>query len=229
MNKYKIGLTAVATILLAACHTTPTSAVFLHADTLSPQNGKVGIVVTSVKVDTVFPGAGCLLCLATASAANSSLTKHAHTMSNQDVLKFKDDIAATLHKQGVEVQILADGFNDKDLKTNASTDANAPKKDYRPLKEKYHVDHLVLLEIDGLGFQRNYSSYIARGAPTASMHGSIVVVNLSSNEYELFQRISVIKEAEGQWDEAPDYPGLTNAYYTAVESTKEQILRNFRP
>jgi hypothetical protein len=227
MNNNKMGLIALTTILLAACRTAPPQSIFLHADTLSPQNGNVGIIVTSAKVDTSFPGAGCLLCLAVASGANSSLTKHAHSMSNQDVLKIKDDIADTLRKKGIEVSILTDELNEKALKDNASQGGSATKKDYRALKEKYHVEHLVHLEVDSLGFERNYSSYIPRGDSVASLQGSIKMVNLSSNEYELSQQISVIKVAEGLWDEAPDFPGLTNAYYTAVESVRIQVLRYF--
>jgi hypothetical protein len=228
MNNYKIWLIALTAISLAACRTAPPPSVFLHTDTLSPQNGTVGIMVTSAKVDTSFPGAGCLLCLAVASGANSSLTKHTHAMSNQDVLKIKDDIAEALRKKGVEVSILADDLNEKSLKDNASQGGTAvAKKDYRPLKVKYHVDHLVHLNVDSLGFERNYSAYIARGDPVASLQGLITVVNLSNNEYELYQPISVIKVAEGPWDEAPDYPGLTNAYYSAVESAREQVRRYF--
>jgi hypothetical protein len=228
MNNYKIGLIALTAISLAACRTAPPPAIFLHANTLGPQNGTVGIAVVSAKVDTSFPGAGCLLCLAVASGANSSLTKHAHAMSNQDVLKIKDDIAEALRKKGIEVSILADELNEKTLRDNASpAGAAAPKKDYRPLKVKYHVEHLVYLDVNSLGFERNYSAYVARGDAVASLQGLITVVNLSSNEYELYQQISVIKVAEGPWDEAPDYPGLTNAYYSAVESAREQVRRYF--
>lgn len=227
MNNYKTALIVLTTFWLAACRTTPPTSIFLHANTLSPQSGAVGIIVTSAKVDTSFPGAACLLCMAMASGANSALTKHAHTMSNQDVLKIKDELADTLRKKGVEVNLLTDEINEKALKDSVTASASTPKKDFRPLKEKYHVEHLVRLDVRSLGFERDYSSYIARGDAVASVQGLITVVNLSSNEYELYQDISVIKAAEGPWDEPPDYPGLTNAYYTAVESAREQVLRNF--
>jgi hypothetical protein len=227
MNNSKIGLIALVAILLTACRTAPPPSIFLRADTLSPQSGRVGVIVTSAKVDTAFPGAACLLCLAVANTANSALTKHAHAMNNQDVLKMKDDIAGVLRKKGIEVSVLADELNEKTLKDNTSQAGAAAKKDYRPLKEKYHVEHLVHLDVGSLGFERNYSSYIARGDSVASLQGLITVVNLSNNEYELYQQISVTKVADGAWDEPPDFPGLTNAYYTAVESAREQVLRYF--
>src|ERR1700744_2579653 len=87
MKNYKVTSIVLMVFWISACRTTTPTSIFLHANTLTPQSGAVGIMVTSAKVDTSFPGAGCLLCIAMANGANSALTKHAHTMSNQDVLK----------------------------------------------------------------------------------------------------------------------------------------------
>lgn len=230
MKNTKTGGILAICVLLAACQSTPPSTIYLSADTLSAKNGKVGVIMSALpKVDTTFPGAACLLCLAAASTANSALTKHAHTMSNQDFAKLKDEIADTLRKKGVEVTVISEDFNAKNLKDAPAPASNSAKKDFRALKDKYHVDHLALVTIEFAGFQRNYSSYISRGDPVAAVQGTVSVVNLSDNQYELRQFLDVIKTAEGKWDEPPDYPGLTNAYYTAVEGCKDQILRSFRP
>ncbi|HEY2531921.1 MAG TPA: hypothetical protein VGJ20_29005 [Xanthobacteraceae bacterium] len=229
MNNYKIATLLCFSLLMAACKTTPQGTLLLKADTLSAQNGKVGIVMTAMpKVDTTFPGASCLLCLATASAANSGLTKHAHTMSNQDFAKLKEQIADTLRKKNVEVTVIAEDFSTKGLKDMTDSKPNAATKDLRPLKEKYHIDHLVVVDIRFVGFLRNYSAYISRGDPIATVQGTLSVVNLSSNAYELFQDLNVIKAADGTWSEPPDYPGLTNAYFNAVEASKDQVLVSFR-
>jgi hypothetical protein len=228
-NTKRIAILAIC-ILLAACKTTSQSSVFLSADTLSANSGKVGVIMTSLpKVDTTFPGAGCLLCMAAANAANSSLTKHAHTLSNQDFSKLKDEIADTLRKKGVNVVVISEDFSSKALKDIPQPAANSPKKDFRPLRNKYQVDHLAVLEIRFAGFLRNYSAYISRGDPVGNVVGTVSVVNLSDNKYELFQDLDIIKTAEGAWDEPPDFPGLSNAYFTAVEACKDQILRSFRP
>jgi hypothetical protein len=229
MKNYNIAAILCITLLLAACKTTSQGTLFLKSDALSPQNGKVGIVMTALpKVDTTFPGASCLLCLATASSVNSALTKHAHTMSNQDFAKIKDDIADTLRKKGVDVTVISEEFNLKGLKDAAGSTPNAARKDFRPLKDKYHVDHLVLVDIHFAGFLRNYSAYISRGDAIATVQGAVSVINLSSNDYEMFQDLDVIKAADDTWSEPPNYPGLTNAYFNAVESSKDKILVSFR-
>jgi hypothetical protein len=229
MKNYKTIAILLACVLLSACKTTPQSTIFLSPDTLSAKNGKVGVIMTALpKIDTTFPGAGCLLCIATASAANSALTKHAHTMSNQDFAKLKAEVADTLRKKGVEVTVIAEDFDAKSLKDVPESGSNGARKDFRPLKEKYHVEHLAVVDIRFAGFLRNYSAYISRGDPVATVEGRVSVVNLTGNTYELFQDLDVIKSADGPWAEAPDYPGLTNAYFNAVESCKDQILRSFR-
>ncbi len=227
-NTKRIAILAIC-VLLAACKTTSQSSVFLSADTLSAKSGKIGVIMTSIpKVDTTFPGAGCLLCLAAANAANSSLTKHAHTMSNQDFSKLKDEIADSLRKKGVDVVVISEDFSAKNLKDASQAGADSPKKDFRPLRDKYHVDHLAVLDIRFAGFLRNYSAYISRGDPVGKVEGTVSVVNLSDNRYELYQELDIIKTAEGTWSEPPDFPGLTNAYFTAVEACKDQVLRSFR-
>jgi hypothetical protein len=53
------------------------------------------------------------------------------------------------------------------------------------------------------------------------------MVNLSNNEYELYVPLLVQKSADGAWDEAPKFPGLTNAYYQVLELSKDAILSPF--
>jgi hypothetical protein len=39
----------------------------------------------------------------------------------------------------------------------------------------------------------------------------------------LYQRIDIQKSADGAWDEPPQYPGLTNAYFQIVEMIKDRV------
>ena len=53
------------------------------------------------------------------------------------------------------------------------------------------------------------------------------MINLSSNAYDFFAPINEMKGAEGKWDEPPDYPALTNAYYSVIESGKAAVQKPF--
>jgi hypothetical protein len=39
--------------------------------------------------------------------------------------------------------------------------------------------------------------------------------------------LTVMKAADGKWDEPDRFPGLTNAYYQALESSRDRLLQPF--
>jgi hypothetical protein len=213
---------------LAGCASSPQLPVSFADNALTPRSGRVGVVMTALpKVDTAFPGAYCLLCLAAASAANSSLTKHTHVLNADDLLTLKDGIAGKLRKKGVDVTVIAENLNIKQLKDFTGGGVNVAKKDFRDLKDKYKVDHLVVIDIASLGFVRNYSAYFSTGDPAAQLTGTVSVINLSTNAYDFYAQIDQFKGAEGKWDEPPDFPALTNAYYAVVESGRDAVQQPF--
>jgi len=213
---------------LAGCKSNPQLPVSFADHGLNAQSGRVGVAMTALpKVDTAFPGADCLLCIATAATANSSLTKHTHGLTSEDLSTLKEGIAGRLRTKGVDVTVIAEDLNIKQLKDFSDGGVNIAKKDFRPLKDKYKVDRLLVIDITRLGFVRNYSAYISRGEPTAALNGTVSVVNLSTNTYDFFAEINQSKGAEGSWDEPPDFPALTNAYYAVVETGKDAIEQPF--
>ncbi len=214
-------------IQLAGCASNPQLPLQFDHE-LNAQSGRVGVAMTALpKVDTAFPGAGCLLCMATASAANSSLTKHTHALTAEELLTLKEDIAGRLRTKGVDVTVIAEDLNVKPLKDFSGGGVNVAKKDFRALKDKYKVDRLIIIDITRLGFVRNYAAYISKGEPTADLSGTVSVVNLSTNTYDFFSEINQSKGAEGGWDDPPDFPALTDAYYAVVETGKDAIRQPF--
>ena len=53
--------------------------------------------------------------------------------------------------------------------------------------------------------------------------------DLSTNTYTLYQKIDIYKNAEGEWKEPPSFPGITNAYYQALEQVKDEIKASLVP
>jgi hypothetical protein len=218
----------VALVQLTGCASNPQLPVSFGDNALAAHSGRVGVAMTAMpKVDTSFPGADCLLCLATAATANSSLTRHTHMLTGDELLTIKDGIADRLRKKGVDAVVIAENLNIKQLKDFSGGGVNIAKKDFRPLKDQYKVDHLVLIDITRLGFVRNYAAYISRGDPIAELDGTLAVVNLATNAYDFYQEINQSKGSEGGWDEPPDFPGLTNAYYAVIESGKDAVQQPF--
>jgi hypothetical protein len=57
------------------------------------------------------------------------------------------------------------------------------------------------------------------------LQGVGYIVNLKNNTYEWYLPVLVTKAADQNWDEPPKFPGLTNAYFQALEIGKDSFLR----
>jgi len=227
--KSRIGLTLAAlAIFVSGCASPPQQAVQLDKTTIGPKAGRIGVAMAPLpKVDTDFPGAGCLLCLAAASVANSSLTTHARTLPYEELPKLKSDVAELLRKKGNEVTVITEDLNVAALPDAGAKGPNIARKDFSALRQKYNVDKLLVIEINALGFVRPYSAYIPTSDPKGVLRGTGYIVNLNSNAYEWYLPVSIAKSADKAWDEPPKFPGLTNAYFQTLELGKDSFSQPF--
>lgn len=216
---------AIASALLGGCASPPQNPVTLRTDTLNAQAGRVGIAMSALpKVNTFFPGAGCLLCLATAEMANSSLSTHTKTLTHEDLPTLKEQAADILRKKGVDVVVISDPLDVSDLSSSSAQGVNVAKKDFSALASKYQIEHLIVYQINTVGFVRTYSSYIPTEDPKATVEGTAFMVNLRSNVYEWYSPVNTRRASAGAWSESPNFPGLTNAYYQVLEESKDKFL-----
>lgn len=226
----RIGFALAAlAVFLNGCASPPQQSVFLSQNALGSQAGRVGVAMTALpKVDTHLRGAGCLLCMAAAAVANSSLTSHAQTLPHEDLSKLKNDVAELLRKKGTAVTVVDEHIDLDQLADYAIKGPNVANKDFTLLRQKYNVDKLLVIDITALGFVRPYSAYIPTGDPKGMLEGKGYIVNLKSNAYEWYVPVSIVRSADGKWDEPPKFPGLTNAYFQTLELGKDVLLKPFR-
>ena len=218
-----------ASLLLGGCITAPQTPIGLTPDTLSAKSGRVGVAMTVLpKVNTQFPGAGCLLCIATAEAANSALTTHAQALPYEDLPKLTNQLADTLRKKGVDATVIAEPVDLEKIGSNDKDGPNLARKDFTPLRAKYSIDKLLLIDITSLGFMRTYSSYFPTSDPRAYLQGVGSIVNLKTNAYEWYMPVNIHKSADKNWDEPPKFPGLSNAYFQVLELGKDAYLKPFK-
>lgn len=227
--KISFGLILGAVALITSgCASVPQQPVSLSHNAIGSQAGRIGVAMTALpKHDTRLPGADCLLCLAAASIANSSLTSHTKTLPYEDLPKLKNKVADLLSKKGSNVTVIEEDLDVKSLKDFSSKEPNAAKKDFSPLRQKYNIDKLLVINITGIGFIRTYSAYIPTSDPQALLEGTGYLVDLDNNTYDWYQTVSITKGADQAWDEPPKFPGLTNAYFQALETGKDRFLEPF--
>lgn len=227
--KARLGITlAVLAIFLTGCASPPQHSVDLADDAISSNAGRIGVAMTALpKIDTHLPGADCLLCLAAASVANSSLTTHTRTLPYEDLPKLKNDVADLIRKKGSDAAVIAEEIKIDALADYDVSGPNIAKKDFRPLQKQYGVDKLLVINIHTLGVIRQYASYIPTSDPKAVLRGTGYMVNLKNNTYEWYMPVEVTKSADTKWDEPPKYPGLTNAYFQTLELSKDRFFKPF--
>lgn len=227
IKHWTAAMAAACVLLLAGCASKPQLPVDMPANEDWAKAGPIGVVMTTIPApNTYFPGAGCLLCVGFAEVSNSSLTTHTKTLSKDEFEPLKAEFAAALRNKGAEVVV----FDDKlviDTLPKASQE-NGPPKDFASLKTRYPVKRLLVVQVDMLGYERTYSAYVPTSDPKAYVKAQGFIVDLTDNRYTWYQPVQVRRAAEGPWDEAPQFPGLTNAYYQAVEEAKDTLLSPLR-
>jgi len=223
MAKY-LSLLFAGIFVLSGCSTLPAQTKVATDKNVWQSKQKIGVYVSDVpKITTSFPGAGCLLCLAAASVANTSLTKQVETYQAKQLQQTKDNVIKALKNKGVEVVVI-----DSLVKDLAMKKLSAPKnphivKDYSIYKEQKGVDQLLVINFSFVGVSRNYASYVPTSAPQATINAQLYMIDTTANEYTLFDPINVVRGAEGEWDKPPTFPGVTNAFYQAEEAAVDQI------
>jgi hypothetical protein len=216
-----------STLVLGGCATAPQPPVALSNNVFSGSGGRIGVAMYELpKVDTSFPGASCLLCLAAASLANSSLTTYTQTLPSDDLAHLKADVAELLRKKGQQVTVIDDAFK-LDQFPKGDGAPNKSPRDFSSLRAKYNINKLLVVNITQLGIRRSYAAYIPSSDPQSVVMGNGYLVNLADNNLEWYAPIEEVKSASGKWDEAPKYPGLTNAYFQAIEGARDVVLKPF--
>ncbi|MDF2447260.1 MAG: hypothetical protein K0S46_2496 [Moraxellaceae bacterium] len=223
--RFAAALVAAAAFL-SGCAVTPQQPIaFAPAKLKEAPARQVGVVMTKLpKVDTAFPGAGCLLCYAAAATANGSLTRHTASLTHEDLPQLKTMVVDQLTRDGVAAKAIDEELDVAKLPKAKVKGPNLAKRDFTQLKEKYGVDQLLVIELQTIGFVRNYSAYVPLSDPKATFAGSGYMVDLNDNSLQWYREVLIQKAADGAWDEPPAFPGLTNAYYQALELGKDDIL-----
>lgn len=225
-----VGIAAACALLaLTGCAVKPQLAVPMSASALSTKDTRIGVAMTPLpKPDTYFPGAGCLLCMAAASAANSSLTSHAATLSAAELQKLKPTLADLISKRGATPVVIAEDINLEAFPKRDAAQMNFARTDLSALRTKYNIDKLVLINVSVVGFERSYSSYFPTSDPKASLDGGAGLIDLKTHAYEWYQPLVVRRASDGPWDEPPKYPGLSNSYYQVLEMAADQVVKPFK-
>jgi hypothetical protein len=211
--------------ILTGCMTPPQTPVALAPQAFAMPANNYGVVMTALPVvDTQFPGADCLLCMAAASLMNSSLTSHIKTLPYEELPQLPTQVATVLKQRGANVTMI-EKLDIAALPDNGKAAPGFSRKDMSGLKASHKIDKLLVINLSMVGVERTFASYIPTSDPKAKIAGVAYIVNLADNSYEWYLPLNVQKAADGKWDEPPTFPGVSNAYFQVLEMTKDQIVK----
>lgn len=98
--------------------------------------------------------------------------------------------------------------------------------DDKNLTLKVGADKLLVFKLESYGVKRRYNGLVPAEDPRAYcvLTGEL----LDKNNQVLWQHTAVASQVvEGEWDQAPNYPNLTNAIHAASESAQQELLDSF--
>lgn len=226
-SAFSAALVAAA-LLLTGCASRQALVPFNDGALASATPSRIGVAMTALpKPDTFFPGANCLLCLASASLANRSLTQHAQTLSSDELAKIKQNLANALTRKGAQAKVIEAPLDPGELPDAKQSGTNVAKKDFSALRAAQNIDKLLVVQVAMVGYVRPYASYFPTSEPKGFVNALGYLVDLRTNTYEWFQPLEITRASDGPWDEAPTFPGLTNAYYQALEASNDELLKPF--
>lgn len=205
---------------------TPQPPVGMAAEVWQERNEVIGIALTELpKPDTVLAGNQGLLDLAVNASMAASLTEKVRTWDVSALKSSPQDIQQALEQQGYKTKVL-DHLDITGLKELSAKEGYA-ELDYRPLKSKEGIDKLVLILPVVAGTYRTYYGMMPTSEPVAQVAVNSFVIDLDDNRLLHYQPLVNQRSAAGEWDESPDYPALTNAFYQALDISQESLLVPF--
>ncbi len=231
MDRIRRALFAVPVFFLLALTgcATPQGPVPLDQSFWAEQQEHIGVAITDVPPpQTLLAGNQGLLEYAINMAATSGMRSKVEKWDTSSLKAFPKDVVNVLNERGYQAQVLDQPLNLQTMKKVKSTKLGYSEIDYTALKAEQKIDKLVVFVVTSTGVLRTYYSVIPTSAPVTQVVVSAYVIDLDDNRLLYYQPFVTNRAAEGEWDEGPEYPNLTNAYYQALDQTQQNLISPFR-
>ncbi|MBC3361473.1 hypothetical protein [Pseudomonas sp. SWRI154] len=219
------ALTVLACLTLTGCaHVQPP--VPLDKQFWDAKEPTIGVAINVIPEPVLaLTGNQGLLDLAINKGVNSKLSDNVEKWQVRDLNTLPDAIVTRLQAKGYKAKRINEPVDLSKYK-EVSFREGYTARDLTSIKATYGVDRLLLVNVIGTGATRSYYSVVPTSVPMAQVFGQGMVVDLADNKLLWFKPFAVVQAAQGEWDE-PDYPNLTNAFYQAMDSSRQQMITPF--
>lgn len=186
----------------------------------------IGVAMTQVAPPRLMlTGNQGLLDLAINTGVNSKLSDHVATWDLADVDTLPDAIVEKLKAKGYKAKRINEKIDLAQYKETKWKEGYM-ERDVRSLKTAHGIDRLLLIAIDSVGATRSYYSVVPTSAPIPIVAGRGILVDVDDSRLLWFKRFTVTQPAQGEWDQ-PTYGNLSNAFYQAVDGSRQFFVTPF--
>lgn len=211
---------------LIGCASTIQKPIELDSQFWGDKNQTIGVAMTTLPPSQLaLGGTQGLLDLAINTGINSKLSTQVSTWSLRDTTTIPDEIVAKLLAKGYKAKRVDEVVDLKLYKENKFREGFFGR-DLTPLQAKFGVDRLLLISYRTSGAFRTYYSVVPTSVPTPQVGGTGVVVDLRDNHLLWYKPFAAIQPAQGEWDQ-PNYANLSNAFYQAVDRSRQLVIIPF--
>ena len=215
-------------LVLTGC-ATPQGPVPLDQAFWADQHERIGIAITEVpKPQALMAGQQGLLDVAINTAASATMRSKVETWDTSSRKDFPKEVAKTLSERGYQATVLEQPLKLNALKPVKGAKLGYSKLDYTSFKATHNVDKLVVFAVASTGTYRTYYGFIPTSAPITQVVVSAYVIDLDDNRLLYYQPFTTNRVVDGEWDEGPEFPNLTNTYYQALDQTQQNLMLPFK-
>ncbi|WP_213938378.1 hypothetical protein [Pseudomonas sp. dw_612] len=219
------AITLLACLTLTGCaHVQPPVA--LDQQFWDAKEPTIGVAITVLPEPMLaLTGNQGILDYAINRGINSKLSDTVERWQTRDLNTLPDAIVAKLQAKGYKAKRIDEPVDLQKYK-EASFREGYTARDLTPIKAAYGVDRLLLVNVFATGATRSYYSIVPTSVPMAQVSGQGMVVDLADNKLLWFQPFAAVQAAQGEWDE-PTYTNLSNAFYQAMDNSRQQMITPF--
>lgn len=206
---------ALLIVLLAGCATVPEKTIVLPESFWQKKDVKIGVaMVASPKGAEHMVGPQDELDRAIARKIDARLASYLESVQPREFGQIAQTFAERLRGMGYTASVIAEPLSSQHAALETKGSTTAVDGILTPIRTKYGIDRLLLLSIDRFGAVRDYFVFVATAAPQATFQVRGELIDLTSNT--MLWRVSMAENQnvipiEGEWNQPPDYPNLTQA------------------
>ena len=225
MKKWLLFFGLIYSGLLVGCSSGPGN-VKMNPSFWNTPHQKIIIATATLPTPSLYmKGDQGLIDVLASDIATSDLSKHLEHMNIASINDLTNVFADRLKTAHMQVTIDPTAIDLSKLETSSDSPDIVSEYEFTPIRSQFgDANFLLILWIKQVGAIRSYYGFIPVGSPKPYllMVGEFVDLN---NDHVLWRHIAnVIQDTQGDWDQSPNYPNLTNTFFKTVVPTAQQEM-----